>query len=65
MDLKNLNDKEWQAVILKLHRQFAHPSMKRLECLQRDAGKWEPKYQETLDIIYDNCEICKKDCNTR
>ena len=39
---------------------FSHQSKKRLQCLLQDAGKWEPAYQEVLDIIYDNCEICKK-----
>ena len=60
VDFKNLSDRERHAIILKLHRQFAHPSKKRLERLLRDAGKWEPNYQEALDIIYDNYEICKK-----
>ena len=60
VDFKNLSDRERHAIILKLHRQFAHPSKKRLQCLIRDAGKREPNYQEAPDIIYDNCEICKK-----
>ena len=60
VDFKTLNDKERHSTIFKLHRQFAHPSKKRLQCLLQDAGKWEPAYKEVLDIIYDNCEICKK-----
>ena len=39
----------------KLHRQFVHPSQKRLVKLLVDAGIWKKEYQGELNSMYKNC----------
>lgn len=46
--------------ILKLHRQFAHPSSHRLKLLLKDAGYTEENYMSLVDEITDECNICMK-----
>lgn len=59
VNIEGLNDKEQKAVLLKLHRQFAHPSKKKLEALLKDAGAWQEQYETTLTDIESTCELCK------
>ena len=54
-----LNRKDRYKTLLKLHRQFAHPPMKRLIALLKDAGVWKDEYEETLAEIGEKCELCK------
>lgn len=57
--LSELQQPERKKAILKLHRQFAHPSMPRLKALMVDAGVWKDEYQEELNEIYSSCNTCK------
>ena len=45
--------------VLKLHRQFAHSTKKRLIALLKDAGVWKEEYYETVSEIEENCELGK------
>ena len=48
VNLDVLNRKDRYKILLKLHRQFAHPPMKRPIALLKDAGGWKGEYEETL-----------------
>lgn len=47
-------------VIEKLHKQFAHPSAKRLKTLLRDAGGYTKEHLDCVDKIVENCDVCKR-----
>ena len=57
--LEDMNAKERYNAILKLPRQFAHPPVKRLRTLMKDAGVWNDEYESDLDAIHQRCDICK------
>ena len=44
----------------KLHKQFGHPSSKRLSQLFKDGGIKEKDYFDFVGKISDECDICKK-----
>ena len=45
--------------ILKLHRQFGHPTKNRFVSFLKDAGHWKAEYGTVIDELYDNCKTCK------
>ena len=45
--------------LLKLHRQFAHPSEKKLISLLKNAGSWQDNFLEDIKLIHQRCKICK------
>ena len=47
-------------VIQKLHKQFAHPSAKRLKSLLQDAGGYTDEHMVCVDKVTENCELCKQ-----
>ena len=49
VNLSDMTKEERYKTILKLHRQFAHPSEKRLINLMKDAGVWEDEYIKCPD----------------
>lgn len=53
------DEKDKKKVVLKLHKQFAHPSGQRLKLLMKDAGVMH-EYIKLVDEIVNNCDICKK-----
>ena len=57
--LHELSNKELHNTLLKLHRQFAHPSEKKLVSLLRDAGVWKEDYVDVMRQICDTCDVCK------
>ena len=57
--LDNISEAERQNVLLKLHRQFAHPSKRRLIALLKGAGVWDGDYLDILTTIAENCQLCK------
>ena len=59
VNLVEMNQKERYATLLKLHRQFAHPSKKKLVLLLRDAKVWDNEFNSALDEIYKQCNVCK------
>ena len=59
VNLSVLSEKDRYQAILKLHRQFAHPPVAKLRALMEDAGVWKDEYRETLQLIHNNCELCK------
>ena len=54
-----LNTQDRIKTLLKLHRQFAHPRKNRLIALLKDVGVWKEEYEEIIEQINENCELCK------
>ncbi len=59
VDLEDMSSKERHKTLLKLHRQFAHPSQIKLVALLRDAGAWRNEYSKLMTEIYNQCQVCK------
>ena len=59
VNLEGLGSEKRRSVLLKLHRQFAHPPKKRLIALLKDAGAWRDEYEMDLSDIQDKCQLCK------
>lgn len=57
--LQELSSKELHKTLVKLHRQFAHPTEQKLIALLKDAGVWDDKYQDVMNEICESCQICK------
>ena len=57
--LQELTKEERYKILLKLHRQFAHPPKKRLIALLKDAKVWQEQYEEDMVQIEEKCELCK------
>ena len=49
--LDDVDEAERHKILLKLHRQFAHPSKRRLMALLKDAGVWKNDYLDILSTI--------------
>ena len=45
-------------MILKVHKQFAHPNEDKMKCLLKDANMWKDTYDQIISAIYKNCETC-------
>ena len=54
------DDKANEAKIVKLHKQFAHPSSDRLKKLIRDSGVVDSDLGKMVDTVTLNCNVCKK-----
>ena len=39
----------------KLHRQFVHPSKRRLVALMSDTGEWKKEFEPELNAVYRKC----------
>ena len=57
--IAELEESERYKVLLKLHRQFAHPSMVKLISLLKDSNSWSDEFKPLLLEIYQQCELCK------
>ena len=60
VDLHNLSSDDLTKTLLKLHRQFGHPSKSKLIGLLKDAGIWKASYNDIVSDIYTRCRICKE-----
>ncbi|CAC5414015.1 unnamed protein product [Mytilus coruscus] len=52
--------KDKTKIIEKLHKQFAHPSAKRLKNLLKDVGGYTKEHLDCVDEITEGCDVCKK-----
>ena len=59
VDLLSLDDKTLRSELLKLHRQFAHPTVEKLMMLLKDAKVWDDRFLTFLQEISVRCELCK------
>ena len=60
VDLENVDDKQREKILSKLHAQFGHASSLKLTDLLKDAKIWKSEYKDTLEGIVKNCEVCKR-----
>ena len=61
-------DKEYEkkeAAVVKIHKQFAHPSRKNMEQLLKDSNNMDGDVIKILDKIYEKCVICHQFASTR
>ncbi|XP_057310466.1 uncharacterized protein LOC130648431 [Hydractinia symbiolongicarpus] len=58
--LINESFKEKEKKVVKLHKQFGHPTAKRLASLLVDAKLYDEDCKRILDQIEQDCETCKK-----
>ncbi|ESO92681.1 hypothetical protein LOTGIDRAFT_175676 [Lottia gigantea] len=56
--------KSQKEALLKLHRQFAHPPTNKLVALLKDAGSWRHCFLDVLEVIYQECDLCKQYATT-
>ena len=56
----NVNQDHIENHVEKLHKQFGHPSSKRLSQLIKDGGIKFKDYVDFVDKISDECDICRK-----
>ena len=59
VNLDDIGENERYKILPKLHRQFAHPSKRKLVALLKDAGVWKDDYLEVLTRIEESCMVCK------
>ena len=55
----NSSDKENEAMVRKLHRQFCHCSPEKLKRLMKSSGMFDEKVLKMVDKIHDECKVCK------
>ncbi|KAL1281668.1 hypothetical protein QQF64_000471 [Cirrhinus molitorella] len=58
MVTENMSPKEKKRVLLKLHKQFGHASVDRLEKLLASSGNYDDECIRILKNIVDSCETC-------
>ena len=58
VELTKLDEGEATKQLVKLHRQFGHPSKIRFRHLLEDAGAWKSSFSGLLDSIYSGCKHC-------
>ena len=51
---------EKKKIATKLHKQFSHPSYKKLSGLVRDSGIQDQEFLSILESITSGCDICRK-----
>ena len=59
VNLEILSKQDRIKTLLKLHRQFAHQPKNRLIALLKDADVWKEDYEEIIEQINEECELCK------
>ena len=59
VDIEEMASKDRYKTLFRLHRQFAHPPMKKLKSLLQDADQWKDEYSNLLEDIDNKCELCK------
>lgn len=57
-EISSKNKSEKVKVATKLHRQFSHPSSKKLCDLVRNAGIRDPEFMKILQALPNSCEVC-------
>ena len=57
-DVEFKSTKEKAKIVEKLHKQFSHPSSKKLHDLAKDAGIKDPEFIEMLQNVPKSCEFC-------
>ena len=58
--LEGMETKDRHKTLLKLHRQFAHPPVKKLKSLLQAANLWKDEYKDLLEDIDSKCDLCKR-----
>ena len=62
--LEEMDSKDRYKTLVKLHRQLAHPPLKKLKSLLQNAGLWRNEYVDLLEEINKSCDLCKRYAKT-
>ena len=62
--LEEMDSKDRYKTLVKLHRQFALPPLKKLKSLLQNAGLWRNEYVDLLEEINKSCDLCKRYAKT-
>ena len=62
--LDEMDSKDRYKTLVKLHRQFAHPPLKKLKSLLQNARLWRNEYEDLLEEINKSCDLCKRYAKT-
>ena len=57
-EISSKNTTEKIKIATKLHRQFSHPSSKKLCDLVKNAGVTDPEFIKILQTLHNSCELC-------
>ena len=49
-----------EKLVIKLHKQFTHPSVTHLKTLLEVAGLYDRDSQKVLDTLQETCDVCLK-----
>ena len=60
VDLHKEGSQKQLEILVKLHKQFGHCSMKKLVGLIKDSGAWRADLEEVITKVYDDCRSCKE-----
>ena len=60
INLMELEGNHLERALNKLHAQFGHPRKLKLTGLLKDAKLWSEKFNNILENIETNCQICKR-----
>ena len=60
MSMEDKSCEEKFTIVTKLHRQFAHPSAKKLKALLKNAEHLDDEVSQMVDNISVECERCKR-----
>ena len=58
-DLSSKGIEEKRKMVLKLHREFSHPSKERLRSLVTSAGIKDQQFLKLIETASSECEVCQ------
>ena len=58
-DLSSKGTEEKRQMVLKLHRQFSHPSKECLRSLVTSAGIKDQEFLKLIETVSNECEVCQ------
>ena len=64
VSINDLSFEEKSKTLLKLHRQYGHPSKHTFQFHLKTAGIWDSECDEMVKKLYDECAICKQYART-
>jgi len=58
--ISSMQEEDKEKMLEKIHKQFAHPTRKKVVALLHDVDCWDDSFKHLLDGIYQRCETCLK-----
>ena len=64
VNINTLSIEEKGKALVKLHRQYGHPSKHTFKFHLKTAGIWDSDCEDMVKRLYDECTICKQYART-